>query len=457
MIFRRMSWGMGTNGLRRENIRRLEHCWHTVGALGTKKNGEKQRWNIWTENRISIYRGFYPQTLPPLTPPMPASSTIPRPSVKLLPLNTQRRTPRIKKRAVRLMHEWSYRSGLSSAYAWLNASLTGQSVASILMYHSVPSVDEQPWMDPRNCLSAEQFEAQMKFLAEHRHVVSVDALTQQLAAGEPIRRGTVAITFDDGYLNNLRVAAPILAKYELPATLYLATAYISAGENQWIDTLYSAFRARSRHQLLLNLASGPIAWQLEEMAECEAAYQAIATYLIECLPAERKAILHAVDEQLAPIAYPPRLTMTWDEVRELRSRFPNMTIGVHTANHIDLRTHSHKTDEEMQLSIAQVLTETGERPQHLAFPYNRYNDESMAQAAEHLQSAVAVADDPVVRSISEMAISTREASPLPSRTPLFALPRLAAPQSLTLLKSWTNGGFPDVTSALFGKVWTQPY
>ena len=355
------------------------------------------------------------------------------------------------------MHELSYQSGLSSAYGWLCESLRGSSVASILMYHSVPSPAEQPWMDPRNCLSAEQFEGQMRFLANRRHVVSVDALTKQLAAGEPIRRGTVAITFDDGYLNNLRVAAPILAKYGLPATLYLATAYISAGENQWIDTLYSAFRARSRHTLLLNLASEPMVWQLTGAAECEAAYRAIAQHLIECLPAERQALLRLIDQQLAPTAYPPRLTMTWDDVRELRSHYPNVTLGVHTANHIDLRTHSHKTDEEMQLSISRVLSETGERPQHLAFPYNRYNDEAIAGAADHLRSAVAIADDPVVRSTSRLSMTTRKAAPMLSRTSLYALPRLEAPQSLTLLKSWTNGGFPDVTSVLFGKVWTQPY
>ena len=385
----------------------------------------------------------------------PASMTV-RPVPTLLPLNTQRPVPKLKKRAVRLMHELSYRSGISSAYAWLKECFKGQSVASILMYHSVPSADEQPWIDPRNCLSAEQFEAQMQFLAKRRHVVSVDELTKQLMAGEPIRRGTVAITFDDGYLNNLRVAAPILQKYGLPATLYLATAYVNAGENQWIDTLYSAFRARSRHRLSLEMVNRRVVWDLAQVAECEAAYRAIASYLIECLPAERRAILQMIDEQLSPTAYPPRLTMTWDEVRELRSRFPNITLGVHTANHIDLRTHSDRTDKEMSLSISQVLNETGERPQHLAFPYNRYNEESMSQAAEHLRSAVAVADDPVVRS-SGGAISKRIDSPMPAQTSLFALPRLEAPQSLTLLKSWTNGGFPDVTRVLFGKVWTQPY
>lgn len=186
----------------------------------------------------------------------------------LLPLDTSARLS-LKRKLQKQLHLLAYRTGISSLYSQVNARLTGESVASILMYHSIPAPHEVPWMDPRNCLSAEGFEAQMQFLANHRQVVSIDALVQQLNAGEAICPGTVAITFDDGYLNNLRVAAPILAKYNLPATLYLATAYVDSGANQWIDTLYGAFVARSRHRLFLPAVSSlglypaDKAWNLE--------------------------------------------------------------------------------------------------------------------------------------------------------------------------------------------------
>ncbi|MEL7332682.1 MAG: polysaccharide deacetylase family protein [Cyanobacteria bacterium J06560_2] len=354
--------------------------------------------------------------------------------VALLPLDISV-TFSPKRRLLRRLHMLSYRLGLSSVYGRVASQLTGQSVASILMYHSIPSPHEVPWLDPRNCLSAACFDRHMKFLATRRHVVSVDELVAQLATGKPIWRGTVAITFDDGYLNNLRVAAPILAKYDLPATLYLATAYVSAAKNQWIDTLYGAFRARSQNLLHLNGEH----WDLSVGAE--AAYASVASHLIRCTPEQRAQVLQSVDEQLAPRAYPPRLTMNWDEVRELQRDYPQVSLGVHTANHLDLDTHSDRADEEMQLSITQVLTETGKRPQHLAFPYNRYNDSAQKQVAQHLRSAVAIAPDPVVR----------------THTSPYALPRLAAPQSLTLLKSWTNGGFPDIGQRLFGQVWTRPF
>jgi peptidoglycan/xylan/chitin deacetylase (PgdA/CDA1 family) len=333
-----------------------------------------------------------------------------------------------------------YQSGLSSLYA----RLQNESVATILMYHSIPSEHETQWMDPCNCMSATIFEQQMKFLSQRRRVISLDQLIQQLEKGEPIRRGTVAITFDDGYRNNFTVAAPILAKYNLPATLYLATGYLNAQQNQWVDTLYGAFRACSRYQLNLSALGDPRLkdWNLAESTQQKQAYSAISNYLIEAGITERQDLLAEIDRQLAPTAYPPRLTLSWDEVRQMQQQYPNITLGIHTSNHLDLSTHSEKAAQEMEVSIEHMSAATGTRPKHLSFPYNRYNAQSQAQAiAAKLCSAVAVASDPVVR------LSTSR----------YALPRLVAPQSMLLLKSWTNGGFPDTSQRLFGHMWTTPY
>jgi peptidoglycan/xylan/chitin deacetylase (PgdA/CDA1 family) len=345
-----------------------------------------------------------------------------------------------KERVRKRLHLLSYQSGLSSIYA----RVQDESVATILMYHSIPTPQEAQWMDPCNCLSAKIFEQQMKFLSQHRQVISIEQLTQQLEKGEPIRRGTVAITFDDGYRNNFTIAAPILAKYNLPATLYLATGYISAKKNQWIDTLYAAFRTGSKYRLhLSSLADRRLKdWNLKDQAQREQAYSEISSYLIEADIVQRQELLTEIDRQLAPTAYPPRLTLTWDEVRQMQQQYPNITLGVHTSNHLDLSIHSEKTAQEMETSVQQMVAAIGTRPKHLSFPYNRYNAQAQAQvAAAQFSSAVAVGPDPVVR----------------LNTSCYALPRLAAPASMLLLKSWTNGGFPDISQRLFGHIWTTPY
>ncbi len=358
--------------------------------------------------------------------------------IAFLPLST---APALtfKERTRRFLHLLSYGSGISSIYARLQP----ESVATILIYHSIPTAQEALWMDPSNCISAENFEQQMHFLSQYREVISIESLTQKIECNEPIRRGTVAITFDDGYRNNFTVAAPILAKYNLPATIYLATDYINKEQNQWVDTLYAAFRTCSHYNLDLSdrdrFELG--CWNLRDEAQRQQAYRKISHHLIEADVISRQQLLAEIDRQLAPIAYAPRLTLNWEEIRQSQQQYPNLAWGVHTAHHLDLSIHSDQAAHEMALSMEHMLAATGIRPQHFSFPYNRYNAQSQgAVKAAKLSSAVAIAEDPVVR----------------TSTSPYALPRLCAPTSLLLLKSWTNGGFPDISRRLFGRTWTTP-
>jgi peptidoglycan/xylan/chitin deacetylase (PgdA/CDA1 family) len=181
---------------------------------------------------------------------------------------------------------------------------------------------------------------------------------------------------------------------------------------------------------------------LSDRQQREDAYEEIACHLIKTDVRSRQTLLSDIDSQLAPSAYPPRLTLNWDEVRQIQQCHPNITLGIHTANHIDLSAHPDQVTPELEMSIGQVVAATGDRPKHLAFPYNRYSPCAREKVeAAQLSSAAAVFSDPVVR----------------ANTSSYALPRLEAPQSMLLLKSWTNGGFPDISQRLFNRTWIHPY
>ena len=102
---------------------------------------------------------------------------------------------------------------------------------AVLAYHAVgpvPSADDPHGLvvDPGT------FEEQMEYLALHRHVVSV---SDTLAAdSHHLPRGTVAITFDDGYRSVYELALPVLERLRLPATVFVPTAYVG-GFNEWED------------------------------------------------------------------------------------------------------------------------------------------------------------------------------------------------------------------------------
>ena len=70
-------------------------------------------------------------------------------------------------------------------------------------------------------VSPERFERQMRWLSRWRQVVRLEETLRV-----PARRNLVAITFDDGYRDNLTVALPLLEKFQLPMTLFVAPGFV---------------------------------------------------------------------------------------------------------------------------------------------------------------------------------------------------------------------------------------
>jgi peptidoglycan/xylan/chitin deacetylase (PgdA/CDA1 family) len=75
------------------------------------------------------------------------------------------------------------------------------------------------------------FRAQMRFLAEHREVVTLqEGVLRASSPLRPLRRDLVAITFDDGYREVYTRAWPVVREFGLPATLFLATGFVEGTE-----------------------------------------------------------------------------------------------------------------------------------------------------------------------------------------------------------------------------------
>lgn len=93
----------------------------------------------------------------------------------------------------------------------------------IVAFHRITDEIAQ---DGITCGSA-KFERFCEFFREYFRVVP---LSEQVAGCREWRDmgGTLSITFDDGYRDNVEVAAPILRKFGLPATFFVATAFIGS-------------------------------------------------------------------------------------------------------------------------------------------------------------------------------------------------------------------------------------
>ncbi len=116
---------------------------------------------------------------------------------------------------------------------------------SILVYHTISSPAEPLPGDID--ISPEKFERQLGWLSRWRRVVRLD---ETLGSNSRARR--VALTFDDGFRDNLTVALPLLEKFRLPMTLFVAAGFVGAPNYLSADEL----REIARHPLVTIGAHG---------------------------------------------------------------------------------------------------------------------------------------------------------------------------------------------------------
>ncbi|MBR0797136.1 polysaccharide deacetylase family protein [Bradyrhizobium jicamae] len=103
----------------------------------------------------------------------------------------------------------------------------------ILMYHRVAEPEIDPW---GLAVSPSHFDEQMALLRASRSVMPLPELVDRYRR-RALPSDAVAITFDDGYADNLVEAKPILSRHGLTATLFLATGTVGSRTEYWWDEL----------------------------------------------------------------------------------------------------------------------------------------------------------------------------------------------------------------------------
>ncbi|HET9905479.1 MAG TPA: polysaccharide deacetylase family protein [Anaerolineales bacterium] len=131
---------------------------------------------------------------------------------------------------------------------WVQARIYGG--ALILGYHRVAEVESD---DYEVCVSPEHFEQQMYALRKYTRPIRLAKLVQCLKVGA-VPPSSVAVTFDDGYADNLYEAKPVLEKYEIPATVFVCSGY--QGREFWWDELDRLIMTSKADSSVLRLAVG---------------------------------------------------------------------------------------------------------------------------------------------------------------------------------------------------------
>jgi peptidoglycan/xylan/chitin deacetylase (PgdA/CDA1 family) len=116
------------------------------------------------------------------------------------------------------------------AQPYTNLFLPG---AIILAYHRVADLPSDPQL---LCVTPKHFAEHLEVLRKRGYPTRLQELGCSLRDRKKLPRG-VAVTFDDGYADNLINAKPVLERYEVPATVFVTTGYVDQQRDFWWDEL----------------------------------------------------------------------------------------------------------------------------------------------------------------------------------------------------------------------------
>ena len=278
-----------------------------------------------------------------------------------------------------------------------------ESKALVLLYHRVAEPESDIW---DLAVTPARFEQQLRFLQKTGLVISAEELVAQLAK-RTLKRRSVVITFDDGYVDNFLAARPLLAHYQLPATFFVASGNVGSAQEFWWDELEHLCLFAERLPPICSLAVAGCHLAVELGAEqllSPALRQRHLSWKVchEVPPTKRAALFYQLWQLLKPLPYSEqqqqlRLLRAWAgasmvirpayhslspaQLRELSSN-QLFTIGAHTVTHPALASHSASLQAQELRAGQQALSQiTGRLPALAAYPYGNYDEKTMAVAA----------------------------------------------------------------------------
>jgi peptidoglycan/xylan/chitin deacetylase (PgdA/CDA1 family) len=305
-----------------------------------------------------------------------------------------------------------------------------QIVGLILMYHRINSLECDPW---GLAVSPQHFAQHLELLRRFGQPTSLSQAVNALRSRDFSRRHLV-VTFDDGYVDNLWNAAPLIDHYETPATIFIPPSYIGLTREFWWDELERILLRPTSlpDELRLTIQGHALLWMLG--AACEYTEEERRRDLAWSVTkqgglSKRCELYRAVHRALQPLSDPERLTAldhlkAWSgdpgiartshlclsvgEVKAL-NKIDLIEIGAHTSTHRALLSVPEDIQrEEIRESKASLERLLGKPVVSFAYPYGQFSE----------RTATIVREEGFVS-----ACSTRP-SALYDDADLFTLPRL---------------------------------
>lgn len=304
----------------------------------------------------------------------------------------------------------------------LAGSVRAQAV--VLVYHRVAEVAEDPWS---LAVRPPHFADHLDVLRRRARPQPLAHLTAALRDGRPIRRGAVAVTFDDGYADNLTDALPALERHDVPASVFVTTGGLGRGEPFWWDVLEAILPHETAAELRVVVRDEPHEWTLPDQHARREAYHDLWSLLHPLDADERGDVLDQIAPHLGGRTGAPRLT---PEGVAVLAASPLVEVGAHTVSHPSLAAlPAPRQRAEIEQSKADLEQITGAPVRAFSYPFGKRPDVS-AETVELVceagfESACLNVPAPVTRSTD------------PYRIPRVYITDMDGDRFEKTLRSWT--------------------
>jgi peptidoglycan/xylan/chitin deacetylase (PgdA/CDA1 family) len=263
-------------------------------------------------------------------------------------------------------------------------------------------------------VSPENFEAHLKELAENYRVIPLHQLREEVRH-DKLNANTIALTFDDGYLDNLTNAVPLLEKYGLHATIFVTSGMVGSDQEFWWDTMERVFLTGNALPELLSITTsdGIKEWNLTTAEGRLHALDNIGGFL-RSRPYERiNLFINNLLEQVG-IEQEGRLTHRIVNAEQLKklANSPSIEIGSHSVTHTKLSILSPEGQRQEIRESRNQLESIIQKPVRIfSYPFGTVDDFTTDTAKivkeEGYEAGIANIQGSVVESINMYSIPRR--------------------------------------------------
>jgi peptidoglycan/xylan/chitin deacetylase (PgdA/CDA1 family) len=205
----------------------------------------------------------------------------------------------------------------------------------------------------------------------------MDDLDRSIIKGGFFPAPSIAMTIDDGYLDNYVLAYPILRELEIPALIYLTVGFIGTKNGLWLDDVELALVKAGVQSFHFEELFGDELLDISTYGGKKKAEQMLFTRMLKLGNSERNDLIRKLFDILnveaSEIENKPRVMLNWDEILEMSEN--KISFGAHTLSHPHLPAMTlEAAKHEIENSKKIVEDHLGKSARHFAIPNGKPDD-----------------------------------------------------------------------------------